>query len=173
MPFKTRDRSGNGKILKRQLMDLYRRQGKLEDMLKQAEDAGTLTLEMQKQRAGDYRNAGDIGKSDCLLIINALEMTSQSWEKSEISGQLLKLYAQIGENDLAMELYERLYETLSQSRSTGMSIYHGPSGVKVMLGGDEARETLINAYKNQGRLDQLKTIFESKLEKDADNSACS
>ena len=94
-------------------------------------------------------------------------MTSQSWEKSEISGQLLKLYAQIGENDLAMELYE----TLSQSRSTGMSIYHGPSGVKVMLGGDEARETLINAYKNQGRLDQLKTIFESKLEKDADNSA--
>ena len=152
--------------IEQQLMNLYRRQGKLEDMLKQAEDAGTLTLEMQKQRAGDYRNAGELEKA-IVAYKKALEMASQSWEKSEISSQLLKLYAQIGENDLAMELYE----TLSQSRSTGMSMYHGPSGVKVMLGGDEARETLITAYKNQGRLDELKTIFESKLEKDADNSA--
>ena len=150
--------------IERQLMDLHRRQGKSEDMLKQAEEAGTLTLEMQKQRAGDYRNAGDMEKA-IAAYKKALEMTSQSWERSEISHQLLKLYAQIGESDLAMELYE----TLSQSGSTGMSMIHGPSGVKVMLGGDDARETLISAYKNQGKLDELKTIFEGRLETDSDN----
>ena len=152
--------------IERQLMDLHRRQGKLEDMLKQAEEAGTLTLEMQKERARGYRNAGELEKA-IAAYKKALEMTSQSWERNEISSQLLKLYAQISENDLAMELYE----TLSQAGSTGMSMYHGPSGVKVMLSGDEARETLITAYKNQGKLDQLKTIFQGKLEKEADNPA--
>ena len=152
--------------IEQQLMDLHRRQGKLEEMLKQAEEAGTLTLEMQKERARNYRNVGDMEKA-IAAYKKALEMTSQSWERSEISTELLKLYAQIGENDLAIELYE----TLSQSGSSGMSIYQGPSGVKVMLGGDQARETLINAYKDKAKLEQLKIIFEGRLEKDADNSA--
>ena len=152
--------------IERQLMDLYRRQGKLEEMLKQAEEVGTLTLEMQQERAQEYRNAGELEKA-VTAYKKALDMTSQSWERSGISNELLKIYAQLGENDLAMELYE----TQSQSRSMGMSINHGPSGIKVMFGGDEARETLINAYKNQGKLEALKDIFEGKLEADADNPA--
>ena len=152
--------------IERQLMDIHRRQGKLEDMLNQAEEAGTLTLEMQKERAKNYRSAGEVDKA-INAYKKALEMTSQSWDRSEISNHLLKLYAQIGENDLAMELYE----TLSQSGSTGMSRMHGPSGVKIMLSGDEEREVLINVYKSQGKLDQLQTIFEGRLEADADNSA--
>ena len=152
--------------IERQLMELHRRQGKLEDMLKQAEDAGTLTLEMQKERAKNYRNAGEVDKA-IDAYKKALEMTSQSWERSEISNHLLKLYAQTGQNDLAMELYEKL----SQSRSTGMTRMHGPSGVTIMLSGDEERETLINVYKTQGKLAQLQTIFEGRLEADADNSA--
>ena len=152
--------------IERQLMDLHRRQGKLEDMLNQAEEAGTLTLEMQKERAKNYRSAGEVDKA-INAYKKALEMTSQSWDRSEISNHLLKLYAQIGENDLAMELYE----TLSQSGSTGMSRMHGPSGVKIMLSGDEEREVLINVYKSQGKLDQLQTIFEGRLEADAGNSA--
>ena len=152
--------------IERQLMDLHRRQGKLEDMLKQAEEAGTLTLEMQKERAKNYRSAGEVDKA-INAYKKALEMTSQSWDRSEISNQLLKLYAQIGKNDLAMELYE----TLSQSGSTGMSRMHGPSGVKIMLSGDEEREILINVYKSQGKLNQLQTIFEGRLEADAGNSA--
>ena len=152
--------------IERQLMDIHRRQGKLEDMLKQAEEAGTLTLEMQKARAKNYRSAGEVDKA-INAYKKALEMTSQSWDRSEISNQLLKLYAQIGENDLAMELYE----TLSQSGSTGMSRMHGPSGVKIMLSGDEEREVLINVYKSQGKLDQLQTIFEGRLEADTGNLA--
>ena len=152
--------------IERQLMDIHRRQGKLEDMLKQAEAAGTLTLEMQKERAKNYRSVGEVDKA-INAYKKALEMTSQSWDRSEISNQLLKLYAQIGENDLAMELYE----TLSQSGSTGMSRMHGPSGVKIMLSGDEEREVLINVYKSQGKLDQLQTIFEGRLEADTGNLA--
>ena len=152
--------------IERQLMDLYRRQGKLEEMLQQAEDAGTLTLEMQRQRAQDYRNAGELEKA-IETYKKALGMTSQSWDRRGISSELLKLYAQIGEDDLAMELYE----TESQSGSMGMSMHHGPSGVKVMLAGDEARESLINAYKNQGKLETLRIIFEGRLESDANNPA--
>ena len=152
--------------IERQLMDLYRRQGKLEEMLKQAEEVGTLTLEMQQERAQEYRNAGELEKA-VTAYKKALEMTSQRWDRSNIANELLQVYAQLGENDLAMELYE----TQSQSRSTGVSIHHGPSGIKVMFGGDEARETLINAYKNQGKLEALTDIFEGKLEADADNPA--
>ena len=152
--------------IERQLMDLYRRQGKLEEMLQQAEDAGTLTFEMQRGRAQDYRNAGDLEKA-IEAYKKALDLTSQSWDRSGISRELMKLYAQIGENDLAMELYE----TESQSGSMGMSITHGPSGVKVMFAGDEARENLINAYKNRGKLEALRVIFEGKLESNANNPA--
>lgn len=152
--------------IEQQLMSLYRRQGKLEGMLKQAEDAGTLTLEMQQERAREYRNAGELEKA-VTAYKKALEMTSQSWDRGELSNELLQVYAQLGENDSAIELYE----TQSQSRSMGMSIHHGPLGIKVMFGGDEARETLINAYKNQGKLEALRVIFEGRLEKDADNPA--
>ena len=152
--------------IERQLMDLYRRQGKLEEMLKQAEEVGTLTLEMQQERARDYRNAGELEKA-VDAYKKALDMTSQSWDRSRISNELLKIYALIGENDLAIELYE----TQSQARSTGVSIHHGPSGIQIKYSGDEARETLINAYKNQGKLEALRGIFEAKLEADADNPA--
>ena len=150
--------------IERQLMSLYRRQGKLEGMLKQAEDTGALTLEMQQERAREYRNAGELGKA-VAAYKKALEMTAQSWDRGQLSNELLRVYAQLGQNDAAIELYE----TQTQSRSMGMSIHHGPSGIKVMFGGDEAREILINAYKNQGKLEALRGIFEGRLEKDSDN----
>ena len=153
--------------IERQLMNVYKRQGKLEDMLKQAEAAGTITLEMQRERAQDYRNAGEFQKA-IDAYKKALDMTTQSYERGNITNELLKLYVQIGDNDLAVELYENQ----SQSGPMGsFSISSSSSGFKIMTAGDEARETLINAYKNQGKLGQLETIFEDKLEKDSDNPA--
>ena len=152
--------------IERQLMALYRRQGKLAEMLRQAEEAGTLTLEMQKEWARDYRNAGELEKA-MDAYKKALEMTSRGRERNRISKELLKIYIHLGENDSAIELYE----TLSQSGSTGMSMHSTPSGFKVLLGGDEARETLIDAYKNQGKLEHLKTIFERRLERDVASPA--
>ena len=154
--------------IERQLMNVYKRQGKLEDMLKQAEAAGTITLEMQRERAQDYRNAGEFEKA-IEAYKKALDMTTQNYERGRISNELLKLYVQVGDNNLAIELYE------NQSQASPMgsvSIRTSSSGgLKIMSGGDEARETLINAYKNQGKLGQLETIFEDKLEKDSDNPA--
>ena len=133
--------------IERQLTSIYRRQGKLEEMLKQAEEAGTITFEMQRERAQDYRNAGELDKA-IEAYKKALEMTAQSYQRSSIANELLRLYVQVGENDLAMELYE------NQSQSSPMgsvSISSGPSGVKITSGGDKARETLINAYKKSGK----------------------
>ena len=154
--------------IERQLMNVYKRQGTLEDMLKQAEAAGTITLEMQQERAQDYRNAGEFEKA-IAAYKKALDMTTQSYERGRISNELLKLYVQVGDNNLAIELYE------NQSQASPMgsvSIRTSSSGgLKIMSGGDEARETLINAYKNQGKLGQLETIFADKLEEDSDNPA--
>ncbi len=152
--------------IERQLVQLYRRQGKLEEMLKQAEEAGTLTFQMQRERAQDYRNAGELEKA-IEAYKKALDLTPQRWDRNSITNDLMQLYVQIGENDLAMELYE----TASQPGSSSMSMHTGPFGVKVLFAGDEARENLINAYKNQGKLEALRIIFESRLEKDAGNPA--
>ena len=152
--------------LERQLMNIYHRQGRLEEMLKQAEEEGTLTLEMQKERAQRYRNEGELEKA-VDAYKKALDMTGQSWERNNIFNELVQVYVQLGENDLAIEAYK----TLSRSGSTGVSISQGRSGFKVTFGGDEAREILINAYKDQGKLEQLKTHFEGRLEKEADDFA--
>lgn len=148
--------------IEKQLMALYRRQGKLETMLKAAEDAGTLTFEMQQQRARDYRNAGELEKA-IDAYKKAIDLTAQRWERERVSNELLALYARIGEDDLAMELYEKL----SQSASRGMSITQGTFGVQITLAGDAPRENLIKAYKNQGKLDELQTIFEAKIQEGA------
>ena len=153
--------------IERQLTSIYRRQGKLEEMLKQAEEAGTITFEMQRERAQDYRNAGEFDKA-IETYKKALEMTSQSYQRGNITNELLRLYVQIGKNDLAMELYENQ----SQSSPIGsVSISSGSSGLKITSGNDKARETLINAYKNQGKLEALETIFKDKMEKDPNNPA--
>ncbi len=153
--------------IERHLMNLYHRQGKLEEMLKKAEDEGTLTFAMQQDRAQRYRSEGKLEKA-VDAYKKALDMTTQSWDRKDIFNKLVQIYVQLGENDLAMEVYE----TLPRSGSMGMipSIY-GPSSAKVLLDGDRVRETLINAYRNQGKLEQLKTHFEGRLEKKVDNPA--
>ena len=153
--------------IERQLMSVYKRQGKLEEMLKQAEEAGTITFEMQRERAQDYRNAGEFQKA-IEAYKKALDLATQSYYRTNITNELLKLYIQVGDNDLAMELYENQ----SQSGTMGsFSISSSSSGFKMMMPGDEARETLINAYKSQGKLEELETIFKDKLEKDSNNPA--
>ena len=154
--------------IERQLMTVYKRQGKLEEMLKQAEATGTITLEMQRNRAQDYRNAGEFGKA-IEAYKKALDMTTQSYERGNITNELLKLYVQVGDNDLAIELYENQQSQASPIGNVSFSM--SASGLKIRSGGDEARETLINAYKNQGKLEQLETLFKEKLEKDSTNPA--
>ena len=133
--------------IERELINLYHREGKLEEMIEQAETGGTLTFEMQKERAQRYRNAGELEKS-VSTYKKAINMTSDRFERRRINESLLGLYVKLGQTDLTMEIYETLANTDS---------------------GDNARRTLINTYKNEGKLEALKRLFESRRENDANN----
>ena len=54
---------GTAKILNGKLLNLYRYQGNLEEMLQKAEDDGTITYKMQKERARHFINTGEFEKS--------------------------------------------------------------------------------------------------------------
>ena len=151
--------------IERQLMELYRRQGKLEGMLQQAESEGMLSFEMQRQRARDHANQGEWEQA-AAAYKKAMDMTTQSWERNEVSTELVRIYAQLGQIDTAIDLYK----TVSRSGLSGMSInWSGPTGFQIYFAGDKARESLINTYRSQGKLDDLLTYFEGQGEETAEN----
>ena len=150
----------------RQLMRLYRRQGTLEEVLKEAEENDTLTFTMQTELARYYRNKGESEKA-ISAYKQALNMTTQNYERGNITIELLQEYVQIGENASAIELYE----SASQSDSGSMSMRHGTSGFIVMFSGDRARDSLIKAFRSHKTLAELKVLFEKKLEENANNPA--
>lgn len=154
--------------IERQLINLYRYQGNLEEMLQKAEAEGTLTLEMQKQRARHFYNTGELHKA-VIYFKKALEMTNNSSKRNEISKELVNLYLEQDRTDLALDFYES--EISKQIQSKLISTFFSSSGITTNFGGDETRKVLINAYKNRGQLEELRTLFEGKLEKDSDNPA--
>ena len=150
----------------RQLMRLYRRQGTLEEVLKEAEKNDTLTFTMQAELARHYRNRGESEKA-ISAYKQALDMGTQNHERNRIAIELMQEYVQIGENDLAIELYE----SASQSDSRSMSMTSGASGFIVMFSGDRERDSLIKAFRSHRTLAELKALFEKKLEENANNPA--
>ena len=146
--------------IERQLMELYRRQGKLEDMLQQAESEGMLSFEMQRERAKNHVNRGEWEQA-AMAYKKAMDMTTQSWERNEVSTELVKVYAQLGQTEIAVDLYK----TLSRSGSGGVSMMSsGPGSLQIYFGGDQVRESLINAYRSKGKLDDLLSYFEAQGE---------
>ena len=153
--------------LERQLMELYRRQGKLEDMLQQAESEGMLTFQMQRERAKGYANQGEWEKA-AVAYKKAIDMTTQSWERNEVSTELVKIYAQLGQTETAVDLYK----TLSRSGFGGVSMMSsGLGSLQIYFSGDQARESLINAYRSKGKLDDLLSYFEAQGEETVENPA--
>ena len=151
--------------IERQLMELYRRQGKLEGMLQQAESEGMLSFEMQRQRAQDYASQGEWEQA-ANAYKKAMDMTTQSWERNEVSTELVRIYAQLGQIDTAIDLYK----TLSRSGLGGMSMtWSSPTGFQIYFAGDKARESLINTYRSQGKLEDLLAYFEVQGLETAEN----
>ena len=151
--------------LERQLMELYRRQGKLEDMLQQAESEGTLTFQMQQEKAQGYAHQGEWEQA-AAAYKKAMDMTAQSWERNEVATELVKAYAQLGQTDMAVELYK----TLSRSGFGGVSMMSSGSGnLQIYFSGDQARESLINAYRSKGKLAALLSYFEMQGEETVEN----
>ncbi len=135
--------------IEQELINLYHHEGKLEEMIDQAETGGTLTFEMQKERARRYQNAGELERS-VNAYKKAIDLTSDSYERRRINEDLLGLYVKLGKADLTMEIYELLVNTDS---------------------GDNARRTLIDTYKNEGKIEALKELFENRRKNDADDPA--
>ena len=133
--------------IERELINLYHREGKLEETIAQAETGGTLTFEMQRERAQRYQNTGDLEKA-VSTYKKAIDMTSDRYDRRRINENLLRLYVKLGQTDATMAVYETLVNTNS---------------------GDSARSTLIDTYKNEGKLEALKTFFESRRENEIDN----
>ena len=151
--------------LERQLMELYRRQGKLDDMLEQAESEGTLTFGMQRERAQGYASQGEWEQA-VAAYEKALDMTTQHWERNEAATELVRAYAQLGQTDMAVDLYK----TLSRSGFGGVSMTTSGSGsLQIYFSGDQARESLINAYRSKGKLDDLLSYFEAQGEETVEN----
>ena len=160
-------RSWERQNAERQLMHLYQRQGTLEEVLKEAEKNDTLTFTMQSELARHYRNKGESEKA-ISAYKKAIEMTAEDYERRNINIELMQEYVRIGENDLAIELYE----SASQSDTGAVrSISHSGSDFVVMLGGDRERDSLIKAFKGHSTLAELKTLFEKRLQEDANDAA--
>ena len=152
--------------LERKLIGLYHQQGTLEEMLQKAETEGTLTFEMQKEHASRYEENGELEKA-VSAYKKALDMTTQRYEREDITAELMGLYVKLDETDSAFELYET--QLLANPGSSIVSTSFG-SGISVNFVGDETRRALIRVYKNQNKLETLKTIFEDRREKDPENS---
>ncbi len=151
--------------LERQLVGIYERQGTLEEMLQKAEAEGTLTPEMQEERAKRYRESGELEKA-ASAYKKAIDMTTQGYDREGRIATLVAVYAQLDKVDSALELYEA--ELLRASSSNVQSTSFG-SGISVNFVGDRIREALIRAYREQGKLETLQTVFEDRREKEPEN----
>ncbi len=142
------------------IINLYRLQGNLEDKLKQAEEEGTITYEMQMTWADNLFDKGELQKS-IDAYKKAENMTISTYEQNRISNNLLKIQVKLGDTDKVLETYENNASTSTSVRS----IMYRSVGFTVESDADASRKTLINAFKDQNKLDELKTRYESKLEK--------
>ncbi len=167
---KNAERDWDKTHFERQLMDLYRRQGKLEEVLKKAEEKGTLTLKMQTEIAKQYKDKGESQKA-ITAYKKALTLATQDHERRNVSFQLMEEYAKVGEDKLALDLFATTYNPNSISYG-GRSIHSsGTSITAIRFGNDSIRDKLIEIYKDQGKLDKLQTLFEERFKADENNLA--
>ncbi len=158
------DKQKNGQ----RLINLYRYQGNLEEMLEKAETDGSITTAMLREHAkilikkGEYEKASDAYKK----VLDQME--NNIHERSRGIEDLLKTYIKNNKNDLALEFYET--EVSGQPRLKTISSTFGSSGITVNFIGDKEREALINAFYKQGELETLIALIESNLEKDTNNT---
>lgn len=152
--------------IEKRLMNLYRYQGNLEQKLKEADDDGSISVEMQKALGEIYLSNGEFEKA-AQVYRNALDMINNPYTRHRVAETLIKAYIKQGRSDLAITYYES--ESMKFPRNTSTTSTYSTSGITTTFGGDGIRKALINAYKNQGKLDEIKSIFKGKYEKDVTN----
>ncbi len=146
------------------LINLYRFQGKLEQMLQVAEEEGTMTFVMQREQAQIFLKKDELQKS-VDAFKKALDLTTDTYDRNSINSEMLAVYAKLGENETALEIFENTLVSGSPYRSTNSS-----SGtIRYRSKEENARDNLINTYNNSGKLETLKTLFENKKNEDPEN----
>ena len=153
------------KKVERQLISLYRYQGNLEEKLQQAEDEGTITFEMLKALAEYYHKTDELEKATDAYE-NAYDMTSSPYAKDRITVELLKIYMKLGEMDSLVKPYETEVNSYTDSKTgyyTSDRISTTSVRIAVIYKFETARDSLIEAFKSQDKLEVLKTHYESKL----------
>ena len=152
--------------IEKRLINLYRYQGNLEQKLKEVEDEGNMSIELQKALGEMHLSKGEFEKAS-EAYGKALDLTDNPYTRNRVAETLIKAYIKQGRTDLAITYYES--ESIKFPRNTSTSSTYSSSGITTTFGGDDIRKALINAYKNQGKLDEIKSIFKGKYEKDATN----
>lgn len=152
--------------IERQLINLYRYQGNTALMLQKIEDDDTISFELQKERARLLYTTGEMEMS-ASAFKKAIEMTTDIDLKNSVAEELIKVYIKQDRLDLAIAYFEA--ESSKHSRTKIHGISYSSNGINVRFYSDYPRNTLINAFVSQEKLDRLKTLFMDKLQKDADN----
>ncbi|MYB64334.1 tetratricopeptide repeat protein [Candidatus Poribacteria bacterium] len=146
------------------LINLYRFQGKLEDMLQVAEEEGTMTSVMQREQAQIYLKKGELQQS-VDAFKKALDLTTDTYDRNSINDELLAVYAKLGENEAALEIFENTLASGDPYRSSNSN----SATITYRTKEENARDNLISAYNNAKKLETLKTLFENKKNEDPEN----
>lgn len=154
--------------IEKRLINLYRIQGNLDQKLQNAEDDGNISIELQKAIGEMHLRNSEFEKAGAAYG-KALDMTNDPYTRNRVTESLIKAYIKQGRTYLAITFYES--ESMKLPRNTNTRSTYGPTGITTTFGGDEIRKSLIKAYKNQGKLGEIRSIFKDKYEKDTSNPA--
>ncbi len=147
------------------LINLYRYQGKLEEMLQKATDEGTMTAVMQREQAQIYLKKGELQKS-VDAFKKALDLTTDTYDRERITSELLDVYVKLDDTDAVFEIFNNTVASGSPYRSINSS--NGTITYKSKE--EQAREELVSSYNSAGKLDQLRILYENKLNEEPENT---
>ncbi len=147
------------------LINLYRYQGKLEEMLQKAEDEGTITAVMQREQAQIYEKKGDLHKS-VDAFKKALDLTTDSYDRERITSELLDVYVKLDDTDSVFEIFDNNIASGSPYRSSNSS----NATMTYKSKEEQAREELVSSYNSAGKLDKLRILYENKLNDEPENT---
>ena len=133
--------------IEQEMVKLYKSIGKLEDLEQKVETGETLTFEIQKDRAKGFLDSKDYEKASTEYT-KAVDMTTDEYEQERIYEDLLEIYVKLGKNDSALQVHGNL---------------------AIVDSVDNARNTLINTYRNEKKLDELIAIYKTKIGDDPKN----
>ncbi len=152
-----------------EIIELYRRQGKLGERLETAEAKRKLTFGLQWELAQFYRDSKKWEKA-ARAYKNSLEMTTDPAYKERIPYALITAYAQLGRHQSALELYKTLRKPGTHAQIPASTSESVPSGdMMLKTRADDARRSFINAYRNAAKLDDLITYLGNFSDTEADD----